>query len=422
MKIALLMCVPAGVVSLLALAPGWTANPEVVRTAAANRPQFNFDESRVPRYDLPDVFGGRSIRTPEDWTSRRAQILELFREHVYGRSPGPPDAVRFDVVEQNERAMDGAATLKRVSIMSTQSGRQHRFDLTIFLPNAVAEAPMLLFMNNRLAADTDASRNWKSGFWPAEEIVARGYGIAAIANDEVAPDDKDRYADGVIRLFEGNAAGSTRAANSWRALAAWGWAAKRAMDYLERDVRIDAERIGLVGHSRGGKAALWAAAEDERFALVVSNESGEGGAALTRRNFGETQARINDTFPHGFAAGYRPFSGRGYALPLDQHMLLALVAPRALYVASADEDLWSDPRGEFLSLAAASPVFALWGDRAIRPDDMPPLESPLVVGRRAYHIRRGVHDLTPYDWERFVDFADLQWRGRPTPAARDLRR
>ena len=169
---------------------------------------------------------------------------------------------------------------------------------------------------------------------------------------------------------------AARPDTAWAALAAWAWGASRAMDYFETDSRVDAKRVAVVGHSRGGKAALWAGAEDERFALVVSNESGEGGAALTRRHFGETLARITDAFPHWFAGKYKSFSGRVDALPIDQHMLVALMAPRAIYVASADEDLWSDPRGEFLSLAHASPVFALWGDRPLGAEDDAAARTP----------------------------------------------
>jgi hypothetical protein len=209
--------------------------------------------------------------------------------------------------------------------------------------------------------------------------------------------------------MEGTADGP-RPPDATGALAAWAWGASRAMDYFVTDRRIDAGRVAVVGHSRGGKAALWAGAEDERFTLVVSNDSGEGGAALTRRNLGETLARITTSFPHWFAPRYGQYAGRLEALPVDQHMLLALTAPRALYVASADEDLWADPRGEFLSLAAASPVFALWGDPEVEPGDMPALGQPLVAGRRGYHVRSGGHNLTPEDWMHFVDFADGRWR------------
>jgi hypothetical protein len=390
---------------------GWQANPEVVRRTAAQQPTFNYDEARVGTYTLPDPLAGQggAVRTRDAWPQRRLEIRELFREHVYGRSPGQPERLRFDVIEENPRALSGAATLKRVAIISMKDDREHRFDLTLFLPNRRRDpAPLFLLLNNRPASNTDPSRQEKSGFWPAEDLIARGYGIAALQVGELAPDDKDRFRDGVIRLFEGTVSGP-RPQNAWGALAAWAWGASRAMDYFATDPRIDAAHVAIVGHSRGGKAALWAGAEDERFAMVVSNESGEGGAALSRRRFGETLARITESFPHWFAQNYASYAARVDALPVDQHMLVALAAPRAVYVASADEDLWSDPRGEFLSLAHASPVFALWGDPAIRPDQMPALEQPLVVGRRAYHVRRGTHNLLPYDWARFADFADTLW-------------
>ena len=336
-------------------------------------------------------------------------MLQAFRDTVYGRSPGKPERLEFKSLEENRNAMDGKATLTRVGIIVQHEGRTHQFELILFLPNArEGPVPVFLLINNRAESNTDPTRQEKSGFWPAEEIVARGYGIAALQYGQLAPDNKDRYRDGVIALFEGSS--GPRPPHAWGAIAAWAWGASRAMDYFETNRRIDAARVAIVGHSRGGKAALWTGAEDQRFALVISNESGEGGAALSRRGFGETVVRINTSFPHWFTDTYKTFNGREAELPVDQHMLLALVAPRALYVASADGDLWSDPRGEFLSLAASSPVFALWGDEPIRADQMPPLDTPLIAGRRGYHIRRGGHNLTPYDWQRFADFADRQWR------------
>ena len=395
---------------------GWQAREDMAAGASARQPGIVYDEARVPAYTLPSVLAGASgavARTPAAWPARRAEMLELFREHIYGRSPGRPDALRFEVLAEDGRAMGGAATLRQVAVVSGHQGREHRFGLTLFLPNGVrGRVPVFLLLNNRPASLADPTRAQRSPFWPAEEVVARGYGIAALQVGELAPDDTGRFAEGVIRLFEG-AAGGRRPGNAWGALAAWAWGASRALDYLATDARADAARVAVVGHSRGGKAALWAGAQDERFAMVVSNESGEGGAALSRRRYGETVERITRAFPHWFAGNYRSFAGREDELPVDQHMLLALAAPRALFVASADEDLWADPRGEFLALAAASPAYALWGEPAVAADAMPPLDRPLVVGSRGYHVRRGGHDLTLFDWERFLDFADARW-GAPS--------
>jgi hypothetical protein len=415
--IGLVVC---STLAVLAQDTGWRANPEVVTRLSKNQ-AFNYDEAKVGSYSLPDPLaakGGR-IKSSSEWPARRAEILDLFRDNVYGRSPGRPENISFSSIEENTRAMDGAATLRRIAIVSRQprsdsrdstDGRTHRFELTLFVPNKPERrAPVFLLINNRPATNTDPTRHEKSGFWPAEQMIARGYGIAAIQYGELAPDNKDTFRDGAIAFFDGGASAG-RPALTWAAIAAWAWGASRAMDYLVTDARVDPRRVAIVGHSRGGKAALWAGAEDERFTIVVSNESGEGGAALSRRWFGETVERINTSFPHWFTSNYKTFNARVAELPTDQHMLLALAAPRGLYVASADEDLWSDPRGEFLSLVESSPVFALWGDAPIAADRMPPLDTPLVSGRRGYHVRTGTHNLTPYDWDRFADFADKWWK------------
>ncbi len=386
----------------------WVADPEFAERQATQRPDFIYDEARVPDYELPDPLltpDGHTITKAEEWPVQRSHLLELFRKEVYGRSPGKPDVLRFEPIEVDPEAMDGKATLKRIALISQVEEREHRFELVLFVPNELkTPAAAFLLMNNRDASNTDPTRAERSGFWPAEEVIERGYAIAAFQVGAVAPDHQDRYREGVIRLFEGEV--ENRPPDAWNALAAWAWGAQRVMDYFESDADIDAANVAVLGHSRGGKAALWAGAEDERFALTISNESGCGGAALSRRRFGETVDRINRSFPHWFCENFNRYNENEDALPVDQHMLVALIAPRAVYIASADRDLWADPRGEFLSLAHASSVFALWGHAAIDPDAMPGLDDPRQYGPRGYHVRSGGHNLTEYDWHRFVDLAD----------------
>lgn len=394
---------------------GWTADPAVVEKLQKRRPDRMVEESKVPGYELPDALrmnDGDLVSSPREWPARRQEIMEMFHSEMFGRSPGRPQELNFETVEENTHALDGAATRKRIAIVSRYDGRSHRFELILFLPNEPARAaPTFLFINNRNPQqNTDPTRKVKSPFWPVEEMIARGYAMAAIQNGDLAPDvktDDTTFRHGVIRLFEGDRA--DRPGDAWAALAAWAWGASRSMDYLETEPRVNAKRVAVIGHSRGGKTALWAAAEDERFALAISNNSGSCGAALSRRRFGET-IRMTHTNPHWFCDNFRKYHDREDDLPFDQHMLVGLIAPRAVYVASASEDLWADPRGEFLSLAHASPVYALWGHDPIPPDAMPPLETPLRGGPRGYHIRSGGHDLTLYDWNRFADFADALWR------------
>ena len=387
---------------------GWVADKREVARLSAEHPRLNFDESRVPEYRLPDPLSpgdADPVTTAEDWERRgRPATLDLFRDHVYGRSPGRPETVRYDVTAEDARAMGGRATMRHVRLTLGQGGRSRAFGLLLFVPNdAPRPAPAFLLIDHRGASSVDPERRERDPFWPAEEIVSRGYATLALDATAADPDHPDGYDRGVRGLMRDALPPDE---TSWGALAAWAWSASRALDYLETVPPVDAARVAVVGHSRGGKAALWAAAEDERFALAVSNDSGKGGAALTRRDYGESVGRITSHFPHWFAGRFASYAGREADLPVDQHQLIGLIAPRAAYVASADADLWADPRGEWASLAAANPVYALHGDAPLDPTVVPPPGVATRTARRGHHLRPGGHDLTPLDWHYFSNFAD----------------
>lgn len=394
--------------------------------------QPNYDESKIADYVLPDPLtfeNGEKVYTAADWPRRRAEILRLFEEEMYGRIPDRPGMQRFECFEQNRQALGGLATRKQISIYFTES-ELPRLDLLIYLPNnAPKPSPVFVGLNfsgnATLHADpairlngqwamthdqedvtrkraTDETRGTAASRWPFEQILARGYGVVTACYGDLDPDYDDAFQNGVHPLFDRS---QPRHGSSWGSLSAWAWGLSRMMDYLETDPDIDARRAALLGHSRLGKAAVWAGACDQRFAAVISNNSGCGGAALFRRKIGETAALINVRFPHWFCENFKQYNLREEALPVDQHQLIALIAPRPVYVASATEDLWSDPRGEFLAVRHASPVYELLGFDRFGAEEMPEPDQP-VMGRIGYHLRTGKHDVTLYDWERYMDFAD----------------
>ncbi|WP_164101591.1 glucuronyl esterase domain-containing protein [Candidatus Laterigemmans baculatus] len=387
--------------------PSWSADPAVVEKLSRSRPDFNYRESEVPDYELPDVFGplGKPANAA-GWPERRAAILELFRSHVYGHRPTIDAEISYERAEPPVDPTRGQARGQRVFCVVTKGDRTFKFPFYLYVPaTATADkpVPLIIFINNRTPTDPEAMLETPNDFWPLDMIIEAGCAAAVFHTSDVDPDRADGYLEGIRGFL---AEGQPRARDAWGALSAWGWGASRIADYaIENVPQTDPQRLAVVGHSRGGKAALWAAAEDPRFAISYSNNSGCGGAALSRRRFGETIARITSSFPHWFCEHLTTYAGSEPALPVDQHQLMALIAPRSAYVASAAEDLWADPRGEYLSLVHAAPVFELLGKPSIQTATMPPVDTQRVEGPTGYHIRSGGHNLTRDDWGRFLRFA-----------------
>ena len=396
----------------------------------------NYDERKVPEFEVPDplrMFNGRKIRNQRRWEKKaRPELLEFFTRNVYGRVPGELGISTWEVVEQSDNALGGKAKRKQVDLVFKKNGRSLHFNILIYLPKDVDNAPVFLGYNfygnhtitndvNVIISDawarnnpsfgiinnqlTEQSRGVRVNRWAVNEIIDAGFGLATIYYGEVDP-DKDDFRDGIHPFFYVDAQ-QRPAADEWGSVAAWAWGLSRAMDYFEEDAEVNENKVVVFGHSRLGKTSLWAGVTDERFAAVISNNSGCGGAALSNRQFGETVARINNSFPHWFCKNFRNYNKNEDALPADQHELLALIAPRPVYVASAEEDQWADPRGEFLSAFYATPVFKLYGEKGIPSKEMPAINQP-IQNSVAYHIRTGGHDVTGFDWEQYIKWATEQ--------------
>lgn len=373
---------------------------------------------------LPDPLvmeGGTAVTIPDQFEARREEILRLFEQHVYGVLPKDGFSTSFEVVEEGI-ALGGLSIRKQIKItVSTEKGSSDALML-LYIPRQKCPAPVVMGLNFRgnhtvlddkailpsCACDTsngkwEEKRGTCTYRWNIADSIARGYAVATVYSADFAPDQKESYRSRVVGLFD---------EPEFKAIGAWAFGLSRMVDYLLTDPAIDPDHIAVVGHSRLGKAAVWAGANDERLGLVISNDSGNTGASLSRGNHGETVYTINKAFPHWFCSNYACYGKHENTLPVDQNLLLATIAKRKLYVASAEDDLWADPQGAFNSMKSAKEAFALYHD-SVLPDTMetyPPVGEAFHCESMGVHIRSGGHDITAEDWKHYLKFMDCYFR------------
>ena len=376
----------------------------------------NYDESRIAHYDLPDPLitaEGKKVTSANQWRNvRRPQILSMFANFIYGAVPVPPDPIEqtYHLIQEDKAFLDGKATKLDISIRFKNRKGAAKTHLIVFIPNHTnkpAPAFMMLSFDSPRGTSFQLStsrKGWLRNGVPLADLISNGYGYVSVYHGDLVGHNEVSFGRGIHKLFFRDGQSFPKA-HEWGVLGANAWTGMRALDYLETNKRIDHNRVAVMGHSKMGKATLWAAAQDERFALAISAQSGCGGAALWRRKYGETMAKLN-RFPHWLSINARKFNDREDDLPVDQHMLLSLIAPLPVYVASATADTWADPHGEFQSANHAAPVYRLLGKTPLATTDLPTANQPLLSGDIGYHIRTGGHSVDPYDWEQFIQFAN----------------
>lgn len=387
----------------------------------------------------PLVFAnGKPLTSAKQWPERRAQLLHLFTTQMYGRMPPRPEAERFDVVERDSHALGGPATRTQVAILLNGHKDGPRINLLVYTPNGVKRPPVILginFWGNETISNdpgiriskrwveseknpwvnlscvknhraTAACRGIDAHQWPVKEILNRGYALATFYRGDLDRDRKGQFAHSIRSDYPALAKGG----DNFSTIGAWAWGLSRALDYLETDRHVNGRKVVVFGWSRLGKAAIWAGATDTRFAAVISNESGAGGAKLFRHCCGQTIQSLNTEFPYWYCRNFKRYNGDDAHLPFDQNEVLALIAPRPLYVASAIGDKQSDPLGEFLAAKAVSRVYRFLGVPGLPVKNWPPVNTP-ALGRVSYHVRTGGHNVTNYDWEQYLRFCDRYVKG-----------
>jgi hypothetical protein len=391
---------------------GADANGNPLRRAIKTGHVSNYDETKVKPYTLPDPLvtsDGTPVRDARGWTSkRRGEIVRLYETEVFGRIPQTAPRVSWRVAETDASARDGSAVLKRIVGTIGAGTNAPQINVKLYTPvRARGRVPVILLVNfggGPAARPANPASPVPSGDPPvAQEIIDKGWGYATVGYQDIQPDRANAWSEGVIGVTLAHKR-SQPEPDEWGTISAWSWGVSRIVDYLESDASVDGKRIALFGHSRLGKTALWASALDERIAAVYSSCSGEMGAALARRDWGETVDDMAQNFSWQFAGNFQKWSGRWNEMPVDAHMLIALSAPRPVFITGGTTDQWSDPVGEFLAEAAAGPVYRLLGKKDLGTTILPPLDTPLTSGDLGWHYHTGGHAATRDDWTAFLRF------------------
>jgi hypothetical protein len=396
----------------------------------------NYDESKVPAYELPPILDFKADSVEEvraAWDVRRAELLKVFTDEMYGSYPTSPFELDCQEVEIGP-AFGGKALRQQFNVTVKTSHGSLDIGLLVYSPkNSEGRVPCFLGLNFRgnhtvnpdpailipeswvpddldsgvvKNKSTEEGRGTRRHRWECELLIDHGCAIATAYCGDIDPDFDDQFQNGIHAMFPEHRPSSTHP-NRWGSIAAWSWGLSRLLDCIQQKVEtVDPMRVIVMGHSRLGKTALWAGATDTRFAGVISNNSGCGGAALSRREFGETLWPINDSFPHWFCGNFKKYSNNEGQLPFDQHQLLALVAPRQLYVASASKDLWADPKGEFMATQLAGELYQQLGGQPFGLNEFPQ-PNTASIGQVSYHLRDGEHNVLAWDWKNYIEFAKL---------------
>lgn len=383
-----------------------------VRLAKATGHVSNYSEDKVPKYTLPDplvLANGERVTTAEVWSKkRRPEILRWYQTEIYGRIPENAPKVTWEVVQTDSNARNGTAVMRRVVGRMGEKPDGPQMSLTVYTP-AKSDGPVPVLLNISFGFLPGNRAAKAVTFDPITEVVNHGWAHATVGYGDIQPDRADRWTEGVIGLTLKD--GQTRPApDEWGTISAWAWGVSRCIDFFESDKSFDAKRVAITGASRLGKTVLWAGAQDERVAAVFSVVPGEMGASLIRRDWGETLDDMAQNFSWQFAGNLQKWVGKWNDLPVDQHMLIALCAPRPVYVNGGLSDQWSDPKGEFLAMVAAGPVYRLLGAKDLGVTEVPELDKPIVSGSLAFHYHSGGHQAVPADWKLFLDFAERHYK------------